>query len=172
MPDIANRLAPIFSNTSSDRNYFLTFRIHKEIQERNNISFNSNNQEMYNRAFTIQDLNHNLNNTKNAALGFDGINYKMIKQMPDQEKEYLCKLLNKFFRESYFPEKWRMSNGVPIPKPRKSNDLSVNYRPIALTSCLCKLFERMINERLMEYLHMNNISLQTYNVAGRKERVQ
>ena len=46
---------------------------------------------------------------------------------------------------------------VLIPKPGKSNALSVNYKSIALTSCLCKLFERMLKERLMECLDMNNI---------------
>ena len=34
---------------------------------------------------------------------------------------------------------------IPIPKPNKDHTDPLSYRPIALTSCLCKVLERMIN---------------------------
>ena len=45
---------------------------------------------------------------------------------------------------------------VPIPKPGKDPAEPNNYRPIALTSCLCKTLERMINKRLTWFLESNN----------------
>ena len=46
---------------------------------------------------------------------------------------------------------------ISIPKPGKDNTNPNNYLPIALTSCICKTLERMINERLLWYLETNNI---------------
>ena len=54
-----------------------------------------------------------------------------------------------------FPETWRQSIIVLIPKSGKDTSNPQNYRPIALTSCLCKTIERMINSRLTWYLETN-----------------
>ena len=45
---------------------------------------------------------------------------------------------------------------MPIPKPGKDPAEPNNYRPIALTSCLCKTLERMINKRLTCFFEFNN----------------
>jgi hypothetical protein len=37
------------------------------------------------------------------------------------------------------------ANVIPIPKPGKDHSEPSNYRPIALSSCVCKTMERMIN---------------------------
>jgi hypothetical protein len=44
---------------------------------------------------------------------------------------------------------------IPIPKAEKDHSNPENYRPIDLTSCLCKTFERMVNHRLTWYLETN-----------------
>ena len=46
---------------------------------------------------------------------------------------------------------------IPVPKPGKDHTEPNNYRPIALTSCLCKTIERMINVRLVWYLESKNL---------------
>ena len=55
-----------------------------------------------------------------------------------------------------FPEDWTYASLIPIPKPRKWPAEPNNYRPKALTSCLCKTLERMINKRLNWLLESNN----------------
>ncbi|GBN49623.1 putative RNA-directed DNA polymerase from transposon X-element [Araneus ventricosus] len=74
--------------------------------------------------------------------------------------ENLCSILtlfNRIWNEKAFPASWREAVVVPIPKPGKDPQNSSNYRPIALTSCLCKLLERMVNKRLVYILEKKNI---------------
>ena len=80
----------------------------------------------------------------------------MIKHLPEHWKEYLLEIYNTFFQESFFPERWRRAIVVPILKPQKDGSSADNYRPIALTSCVYKLFERIINNRLVEFLNLGN----------------
>jgi len=56
-----------------------------------------------------------------------------------------------------FPPSWRQSHVVPIPKAGKDSSDPSNYRPIALTSCVCKVMERMVNNRLVWYLERNKL---------------
>ena len=44
-----------------------------------------------------------------------------------------------------------------MPKPEKKNLYASNYRPIALTSCLCKTIERMVNKRLVWFIKSNDL---------------
>ena len=44
---------------------------------------------------------------------------------------------------------------IPIAKPGKDPTNPTNYRSIALTSCICKTMERMINRRLVWYLEFH-----------------
>ena len=46
---------------------------------------------------------------------------------------------------------------IPIPKPGKDPTNPINYQPIAMTSCICKTMERMLNCRLIWYLESHNL---------------
>ena len=46
---------------------------------------------------------------------------------------------------------------IPIAKSNKDHTDPLSYRPIALTSCLCKVLERMINTRLNWYIEKHRI---------------
>ncbi|GFX67725.1 probable RNA-directed DNA polymerase from transposon X-element [Trichonephila clavipes] len=56
------------------------------------------------------------------------------------------------WKEHCFPSSWREAIVIPILKPGKVATDSLSYHPIALTSCFCKTFERMVNTRLVYVL--------------------
>ena len=76
----------------------------------------------------------------------------MIKNAPEGAQEFLLKVINKFWNEGYFCEKWRLKTVVPIPKLGKNHSYPNNFRPLSLTSCFCKVDEKLVSNRLVEYL--------------------
>ena len=57
------------------------------------------------------------------------------------------------------PSSWCQSCGAYTKTRIRHKDTTnpSNYRPVALTSCVCKIMERMINNRLVWYLERNKI---------------
>ena len=97
----------------------------------------------------------------------DNIHYQMLKRLPESAQSTLLRLFNDLWQSGEFPKSW--SDATVVPKPGKDPTSPNNYRPIALTSCVCKTFERMVNERLVWYLESNKI-LTEYQSGFRKHR--
>jgi ribonuclease HI len=93
----------------------------------------------------------------------------MLRHLPPSSKNVLLNLFNNIWLSGNFPPQWRKAIIIPLPKPGKDTTRAINYRPIALTSCLCKTMERMINDRLVWYLERNNI-ISRYQSGFRKNR--
>ena len=80
----------------------------------------------------------------------------MIKHSDPSLQKKLLSIFNLIFTSGTFPDSWRVATVIPIPKPNKDHSNPLNFRPISLTSCLCKLLEKIINCRLMWYLEKNH----------------
>ena len=65
-------------------------------------------------------------------------------------------LFNTILRSGIYPNAWKINFITPIFKRGGGNDPS-NYRGIALTSALAKLFTRILHNRLQCFLESNNI---------------
>ena len=167
--DIANTIGKTFSYNSSTRHYTDKFRRYQLAQEKLPLNFSSNNQECYNQVFSMQELKDALRKSNNSATGPDEIHYQMLKHLPESTLETLLHLFNDIWISGCFPPSWSEAIVIPIPKPGKDPTSPDNYRPIALTSCMCKTFERMVNDRLVWFLESNNL-LSEYQSGFRKQR--
>lgn len=154
---IANHLGEGFSLNSSSENYQREFQKIKAQQEKNKISFTSSKSESYNKIFKLRDLKRAIKRSKNTAPGPDNIPYEVLRHLPDQTLLLWLEIINHMWVMGFFPKCWQESYVLPFPKPNKDHKLRENYRPIALTSCLCKTVERMVNERLVWYLESNKL---------------
>ena len=150
--EILDELAEGFAKSSSAENYSDEFKKIKDENEKVELNFQSNNKEYYNKFFKLRDLKRSIKRAKNTASGPDYIHIQVIKHLPNETLRILLDVINDIWARGDFPDIWREAFIIPIPKPDKDHTNRKNYRPIALTSQLCKIMERMVNERLVHYL--------------------
>ena len=96
---------------------------------------------------------NSLNTTK--ANGPDGISARMLKNTAPSITPSLTKLLNLSIQSGTFPETWKLSSVVPIPKGNGHESPS-NYRPISLLSVTSKLLERHFHQLITDHLSDNH----------------
>ena len=120
------------------------------------MNFKSQNNEIYNTDFNLDELVEAIQLSHDSATGPDEIHYQMLKHLPDTSLETLLNIFNYIKTSGKFPEDWQYATIIPIPKPGKDSVKPNNYTPIVLTNCLCKTLERMINKRLTWFLESNN----------------
>ena len=155
--DISNKLGQIFSQNSSTQNYDPKFQKIKKQKEKSKLTFKSKNLEEYNRPFSLDELRKSLDMAHDTACGPDDIHYQLLKHLPESALQVLLDLMNDIWETGDLPSIWKLANVIPIPKPGKDHSEPSNYRPIALTSCVCKTMERMINARLVWFLESNGL---------------
>ena len=152
--ETSNIFAEAFASVSDTSNYSPTFQRHKLQSEKIalKIEDTSTVPKSYNLPFTIEEFHEALSSTKETSPGLDKITFSMIKNLHSSLQSYILEVYNRIYLSSLFPTLWKVAIILPIPKANKDNKIPLNYRPISLTSCLCKLLEKMVNLRLMWYL--------------------
>ena len=149
---IANTLGAVIEKSSSSENYSKEFQSIKAQKEKRHINFKTNKNLRYNKKFTMRDLKRSLKKSNNSSPGPDQIHYEILRHLPIETLHILLDIINETWKSDTFPESWREALIISIPKPGKDHFNPLNYRPIAVTSCICKTVERMVNERLIWYL--------------------
>jgi hypothetical protein len=81
----------------------------------------------------------------------------MIKNLPPVMIKHLTTVFNRCLKAGFFPSKWKQSRITMIPKFDTNKHDPNNYRPISVCSSLGKIFERIINDRLVTFLESKNL---------------
>ena len=64
----------------------------------------------------------------------------------------LVELFNKCLKESCFPDCWKVSSVVPVFENVVERSMAKNYRPVSLLSLISKVFENLVNNRIVDHL--------------------
>jgi len=151
----ANMLATHFQSVRSTSNYepaFCRTLSSLEVETLKAASEITPKDPRLNQLFSIGKLQCALRSTKNSAPGADQICYKLLKHLPDDSLRVFVRLINRVWATAALPTSWRHSIVVPVHKPTKPAHLPSSYRPISLTSAVCKLMEKIIVSRLKWFL--------------------
>ena len=99
----------------------------------------------------------------NKATGSDGISGHMLLICDESVILPLQIIFRNILSTSIYPDMWKLANVTPIFK-KGDKQLIKNYRPISLLPICGKIFEKIIFNKLYNYLHSNNLI--TKNQSG------
>ena len=162
--EICNTLAAQFTFDCSSDNYSHMFNHHRLI-----IDFDTNNHYLYNDVFMLHELKQAIKISCDASPGIDTVHYQLLKHLPDDSVLLLLYIFNHIWLTQDFLTSWKTAIIIPVPKLGKVLSDPGSYRPIALTSCLCKTKERMVNGRLTWYLD-HDMVITEYQSGFRRRR--
>lgn len=156
----AELMAASFAHVSSNANHsceFLARKTNFVLDVESNVDIAAANSHPINLPFTLDELKTALLSKRDSAAGEDEVKYSMLKNLPTEASILLLDLFNESWNSGHVPTQWKTSSVIPILKIGKDEAIPESYRPVSLTSTLCKTFETMVNNRLRYYLESNNL---------------
>ena len=92
----------------------------------------------------------------NKSCGPDDIHAHMLISLAEYVSSPISLLLNKTLTTGTIPGDWKKARVAPIFKKGARNKAE-NYRPISLTSIVCKLMETFVKDAVMGHMMENNL---------------
>lgn len=105
---------------------------------------------------------------KTKASGPDEISCWVLKECAKKLSEPLFIICKDSFQKGKLPESSKQANIVPLFKKGNRQD-PLNYRPVSLTSVVCKIMEKIIRRYWVEHLERNK-KITKKQFGFRKER--
>ena len=100
------------------------------------------------------------------ASGPDCIPVVVLKNCEPELSYILAKLLNNCLKESTFPDYWKVSSVVLVFKNVGERSTAKNYCPVSLLSVVSKVFEKPVNNRIVDHLEKCGLFLISSMVLG------
>lgn len=91
------------------------------------------------------------------AVGFHGLTGNSVKYIYYSNTNLFYNIINCIWRNGVFPEMWKISKVILIPKDDKDLTMWDNYHPITLVSIWSKVIDKIVTNRLIYYLEDSQI---------------
>ena len=147
--EIADALATNFQTQQSTKNSTRAFlNVMENSNTMTNFPVREGQHESYNEDFKLQELKEAIKSAGNTSMGEDMIHYQILKHLTESDMKVLLDMYNHIWNSGSYPNQWKKAIVIPILKKNKDPSSPTSYRPISLTSCLSKIFDKLINKRL------------------------
>ena len=112
---------------------------------------------MYMSKITTKEIANQIKDldTKKAS-GQDGFTAKFLKICQSVIEQPLTHIYNLSILSGNYPQNFKIAKCIPIYKKGKRTDPN-NYRPISILNCMNKIYEKLLYNRMYEYLTQSNI---------------
>ena len=87
--------------------------------------------------------------------GPDGITTIHLKHLGKNAIKLMARLFTEAVNKNIIPQIWKTAQIVPLLKPGKDKTMGKSYRPISLLSNTAKILEKIILNRIEQYLPKN-----------------
>ena len=133
--------------------YFSSVFTTEDISSLPVIKFEGNKSEHLGQLFVTPDMiEKKMKKMKdNKSPGVDGIPSKLLKEIVEQISTPHAKVFNLSLEKGIVPAEYKEANITPLFK-KGSRNKPENYRPVSLTSVVCKLLETLIRDHMVEFL--------------------
>ena len=113
---------------------------------------NNNVSSMYLEAVSNNEVKDIILNLNNASPGWDNISAKIVKQTYQSFLEPLTFILNLSLKSGIVPDDLKLAKVLPLYKSKNKNLIS-NYRPISVLPVFLKVLERLMYNRMINYIN-------------------
>lgn len=138
-------------------NLYITQNANDDFIDQYRPSYSMETKSIYLKPVDVSEITSIVKKLKNKkSYGDDGISVQVIKACIDHISLPLVHITNLMLETGCFPDKLKTSIIKPLHK-KGPKDEPNNYRPIALLPCFSKIFEKVIYNRLTEFLDKYNI---------------
>ena len=96
----------------------------------------------------LTELKETIRKLKDSAPGADELHNAFIRRLPEEYLHKLLHLYNRVYSLGVIPRSWKLALIIAILKGNKPPSLPGSYRQISLLSCLAKVLEKIIGDRL------------------------
>lgn len=109
----------------------------------------------------------------NKSPGIDSMHPKFLQELASEIAGPICEIFKTSIRSGKLPQEWKNARISAIFK-KGNRKIASNYRPVSLTSIICKTMEKIIRSHIIDHMQRNQLfsDKQFGFISGRSTALQ